>query len=148
VHFAHLSGNEPGEIEAGGTRGVLRGKWFVRWPDHSGSWHNSSQLRHACAAYNPNKPAPPERPNYADLPFDALEEVCLVFQHGAGKYGKDDWAKPDNQSGDHVHKALGHLIHHLRGKHRETGEGGSGYRHLSHAVARLLMAIGREIRNG
>jgi len=30
------------------------------------------------------------------LPFDALEQVVLVLEHGARKYGRDNWKKLDN----------------------------------------------------
>lgn len=149
VHFAHLSGSEPGEIESSGG---YTDKWCVRWPDHSCSWHYENELRHAFAAYNPNQAdadTPPRRkPRYTLLPWDVLDEVSQVFAVGAEKYAPNDWAKKDNGGGDHLEAALRHIVAHMRGDtFDDPALGGSGLRHLSHAAARVLMAIGKEIRN-
>lgn len=81
------------------------------------------------------------------LPNDALSEVSKVFGLGADKYARDDWAKPDNGGGDHIEAAVRHLVKHRNGHRLEVGESGSGLPHLYHAAARLLMAIGKEMRN-
>lgn len=81
------------------------------------------------------------------LPNDTLSEVSKVFGLGADKYARDDWAKPDNGGGDHVEAAIRHLNKHRNGQRLEVGESGSGLPHLYHAAARLLMAIGKEMRN-
>ncbi len=153
VHFTHLSGKDPGEVEIykdsslGGSD-----MCFVRWPDHSGSWHSADQLRHAFAAYDPNQAdadTPPRRkPSYTLLPWDVLEEVSQVFAVGAEKYAPNDWAKADNGGGDHLEAALRHIVAHMKGDvFDDPALGGSGLRHLSHAAARVLMCIGKEIRN-
>ena len=150
VHFAHLSGKDPGEIE---LKVTPEGPFYVRWPDHSGSWHPESQLRHAFAAYNPNQAdadtSPRRKPSYTLLPWDVLDEVSQVFAVGAEKYAPNDWAKADNGGGDHLEAALRHIVAHMRGDvFDDPALGGSGLRHLSHAAARVLMCIGKEIRNG
>lgn len=81
------------------------------------------------------------------LPNDALSEVSKVFGLGADKYARDDWAKPNNGGGDHIEAALRHIDAHRSGRLIECGENGSGLPHLWHAAARLLMAIGKEMRN-
>ena len=152
VHFAHLSGKEPGEIEEFKGMTSDNPEAYVRWPDHKGSWHPFTQLRHAFAAYNPNRAdadTPPRRkPSYTLLPWDVLDEVSQVFAVGAEKYAPNDWAKPDNGGGDHLEAALRHIVAHMRGDvFDDPALGGSGLRHLSHAAARVLMCIGKEIRN-
>ena len=149
VHFAHLSGNEPGTVELSHYLGhAWTYAYLVRWPDGSGTWHRQEQLRHACGAYNPFKEPDQPKLQLTLLPWDALSEVCLVFQNGAAKYAPNDWAKPDNGGGDHLDAALRHIAAHLSNeKIDDASKGGSGLRHLSHAAARLLMAIGKEIRN-
>lgn len=129
VDFAHLNGEHPGSVDEIFPDGHV----FVTWPDGSCSVYDPCRLKHAVRG--------------DVLPEDSLEEVRAVFMHGATRYGMDNWAKANNKSGDHVAKALGHIARHLNGERRETGENGSGYRHLSHAAARLLMAIGKELRN-
>lgn len=110
--------------------------------DGCGGWAESS-LRAI------DRPAPQRfhvaRPEL--LPNDALSEVSKVFGLGADKYARDDWAKPDNGGGDHIEAAIRHLNKHRYGQRLEVGESGSGLPHLYHAAARLLMAIGKEMRN-
>lgn len=81
------------------------------------------------------------------LPNDALSEVSKVFGIGADKYERDDWAKENNGGGNHIEAALRHIDKHKKGQRLELGEAGSGLPHIYHAAARLLMAIGKEIRS-
>lgn len=114
----------------------------IQWMDDSVSWVALSDLRLA------EKPPQPDKADYTLLPWDALEEVTKVFACGAAKYSAHDWAKPDNGGGDHLKAALRHIVAHLRGDTLDDPAlGGTGLRHLSHATARLLMAVGKEMRN-
>lgn len=85
---------------------------------------------------------------FSELPWDVVDEVCRVFMHGTDKYGAGNWHHQDNGGGDHVDAALRHIRDHLGGEACDAGEGGSGLRHLAHATARLMMALGKENRNG
>lgn len=84
------------------------------------------------------------KPNLALLPFNALAEVAGVFGFGAVKYAPGDWVNDNNGGGDHVAAALRHIGAHCDG---EKLDDESGETHLAHASARLLMAIGKRIRN-
>lgn len=96
------------------------------------------------------QPAPPPRrfiiarPEL--LPLDVLSEVSKVFSLGADKYERDDWAKPDNGGGNHVEAALRHINKFNAGEIVEGGVDGSTLHHLDHAIARLMMARGKELR--
>lgn len=78
------------------------------------------------------------------LPPDASDAVGAIFAHGAAKYGGDNWAEEDNGGGDHIAAALRHLGAHLGGKVWDDEQ--CTRRHLSHATARLMMALGKELR--
>ena len=58
------------------------------------------------------------------IPQRALQEVASVFGHGRDKYGLDNWR-------------------HVRPVRRYYDE--SGYRHLAHAAASVLIALELEI---
>lgn len=64
------------------------------------------------------------------LPALAIEDIAVVLQHGAIKYGDDNWRTIPSK--DHVNHALRHCFSWLITQ--ELGE-------LTHAATRLLMAI-------
>lgn len=67
------------------------------------------------------------------LPPDALAEIAVVLEHGAVKYGEDNWRDIDQH--DHINHAIRHLFRFIKTQERED---------LSHAATRLLFAMETE----
>ena len=82
-----------------------------------------------------------DKPQWAYLPWDAVEEVVKVLDHGAQKYSRDNWRLvADSQTGEarYLSAALRHIKAHRCG---ETVDPESGLLHLAHAVTSLLFLI-------
>lgn len=77
------------------------------------------------------------------LPYDALEEVCKVLQHGALKYDSRNWER--GMEWHRVYRAaINHLQHWWR---REGTDADSKLRALAHAACSILFLLTYEIRN-
>lgn len=76
------------------------------------------------------------------LAWSALEPVVRVMEHGAAKYGKNNWRK-GREVTDYVDAVYRHLISWLtvRSKDEETG-----ISHLAHAVCNLMFLLYQEQR--
>ena len=82
-----------------------------------------------------NRKSPPDRPRYDLIPVEVLEGVARVFGHGAAKYEDNDWQRGINTS-NHYRAVMGHMADWRMGKETDAE---SGYHHLDHALARLIM---------
>lgn len=74
-----------------------------------------------------------------DYRFDLIDTKAIfalanVLHHGEVEYGKDNWRKIDVES--HLNHATSHIYAYLAGDKQDE--------HLSHALCRLMMAIGVE----
>lgn len=101
---------------------------------------------------SPGFTSPPEgrkddegKPQYSLLPWDAVEQVVRVLEHGATKYGADNWRKVPNARKRYVNAAFRHLVAVARGEWLDKE---SGLPHAAHAACCLLFLLaGREDRN-
>jgi hypothetical protein len=75
------------------------------------------------------------------LPWYPLEEVVRVMQHGAKKYGRDNWLHVLDSKRRYTAAAARHLIAYLAGQKNDPE---SGYHHLAHAVCCMLFIIYNE----
>jgi len=64
----------------------------------------------------------------------AIFALANVLHTGEVRYGKDNWRKIDTES--HINHAISHAYAYLAGDKQDD--------HLSHALTRLMMAIGVE----
>lgn len=71
------------------------------------------------------------------LPFEALEEIALVLQHGAAKYSRNNWRKGFIHSRP-FSAILRHLFAYWKGEDLDKD---SGLHHLAHAGCELLFLI-------
>lgn len=69
------------------------------------------------------------------LPPGAIFELGYVFGHGAAKYGAWSWARVPARR--YASAALRHIFAYLDGEIEDE----SGYHHLAHAAASLVMAV-------
>ena len=74
------------------------------------------------------------KPDLTLIPVGALWEVAQVFGHGAQKYGRDNWLKGCDWS-RYAAAALRHITQWATGEDKDE----SGYSHLAHAIASLLI---------
>lgn len=75
---------------------------------------------------------------YSLLPWLGVDEVVHVLEHGAAKYGEENWRKVDDARRRYLDAALRHIREDMRGG---TLDGDSGRRTLAHAVASLLFVL-------
>lgn len=76
------------------------------------------------------------------LPWDTIEEVALVLDRGAEKYGQDNWKLCEHKDLDRYKSAaLRHLSKYMQG---ELVDQETGFKHLAHAVTNLLFLIHKE----
>lgn len=83
------------------------------------------------------------KPPLHKLCFAALAGPAYVFEYGEAKYGAGNWSDADNGGGDHVAAALRHIGAFVDGEARDAE---SGLHHLDHAISRLIMARGKELK--
>jgi hypothetical protein len=77
------------------------------------------------------------KPRWTLVPWDAMSEVVAVLEHGAQKYGVDNWVNVDEPR-RYVDAAFRHLIAYDLD---EDIDSESGRPHLAHAVCSLLFLI-------
>jgi len=75
------------------------------------------------------------------VPWEALEPVVKVLEHGAGKYGDDNWRLVPDHERRYFAAAMRHLVAHAKCQPTDPETGQS---HLAHAVCCLLFMIARE----
>lgn len=76
------------------------------------------------------------------LPWDVLEEVAKVFEHGAKKYGDFNW-ELCNQRVRYWDAAMRHVVKYQQGQDSDE----SGLHVLDHAIASLMILRGLQLRN-
>jgi hypothetical protein len=79
---------------------------------------------------------------YDLLPFDALDEVIKVLEHGAAKYSDHNWTRGTAWS-RYWSASLRHLTAYWRG---EDNDRESGLSHLAHAICAILFLLSYQIR--
>jgi hypothetical protein len=79
---------------------------------------------------------------YDLLPYDALDSVIAVLEHGASKYGAGNWEKGPAWS-RYWCAAMRHLTAYWRGEDLDPE---SGLPHLSHSVCCVLFLLSYQIR--
>jgi hypothetical protein len=72
----------------------------------------------------------------AYLPFAQLETIARVLDHGAEKYGRDNWQKGDFTR--YASACLRHVFARLKG---EKNDPESGLPHLAHAACCILFMM-------
>lgn len=82
------------------------------------------------------------KPRYSLLPWKAVDELVRVLEHGAAKYGPENWRKVTNGRQRYLNAALRHIAAVLAAGERNDAE--SGFHHLAHAAVSLLFALEHE----
>ena len=79
-----------------------------------------------------------DKPEWAHLPWTALEQVVKVQDYGAAKYGRGNWSQVENLETRYLSAALRHVVAHAQGEDKDSE---SGLPHLAHAVTSLLFIL-------
>ncbi len=83
------------------------------------------------------------KPDYSLLTMrHALDAVVRVLEHGAKRYGRDNWRAVE-PPGRYLAAAGRHLVAHLAG---EASDPDTGESHLAHVVCCCLFALERAER--
>lgn len=75
---------------------------------------------------------------YTLLPWLGIDEVARVLEHGAAKYGEENWRIVEDARVRYIDAALRHIREDMRGITRDPD---SGHRTLAHAVSSLLFIL-------
>ncbi len=75
------------------------------------------------------------------MPFDVLEEVVRVLEHGSQKYSDDNWKKVDNHRPRYFSACLRHVLAWWQG---EQDDKESGLPHLAHAICCLIFLLWKD----
>ena len=79
------------------------------------------------------------KPEFELLPLDLMSDVNKVLQHGASKYGVNNWRKPEGFKLSRCYNALlRHMFAWWRG---EDNDPETGITHLAHAMCNLLFLM-------
>lgn len=78
------------------------------------------------------------KPDFTDVPLDAMWEMSKAFTYGQKKYSKGNFKNPGMKVSRQLAAALRHIYQHLDG---ETVDKESNSMHLGNAMASLAMAI-------
>lgn len=84
------------------------------------------------------------KPDWSLMPFEALEPVVRVLEHGARKYGPENWRDLDDAERRYWNAAMRHMLAHMQG---DTHDEDSGLPHLAHAVCSLLFVLALEFEH-
>lgn len=80
------------------------------------------------------------KPSMVFLPWQELEDVARVENHGAQKYERGNWQKGTPE--DYLDAALRHISARLQGRYLDDeGPDPSRLPHLAHAICSLLFAM-------
>ena len=93
-------------------------------------------------ARNMSAQAANSKPRWSLLPWGALTDVLGAFEFGARKYAVGDWV--NNSSFEHIDGAFRHLTTWMQD---DTHDPKTNLSHLTHAGARVLMALALEKAN-
>lgn len=81
----------------------------------------------------------PKEYNLANLPWDALEQVCRVFSFGAQKYTRDNYKlAPGLPLDNYIQSMWRHLVQYLKG---EEVDSESQLPHLAHLACNAFMYL-------
>ena len=75
------------------------------------------------------------------LPWEEVEEVVKVLQHGAAKYGEFNWMQVPDARKRYFSAAMRHLAAYANGQGRDLMDKESGLSHMSHAVCSILFIM-------
>lgn len=81
------------------------------------------------------------KPDWSLVPFDAMEHAVRVLEHGARKYGPENWRDVEDAERRYWNAAMRHMLAHMEG---EAHDEDSGLPHLAHAVCSLLFILSLE----
>lgn len=79
------------------------------------------------------------------LPLDALEQVVKVLEHGARKYGRDNWKKLEDLEARYRKALWRHNVALTRGEKLDPE---TGLPHLAHIVCSCLFIMQHEMEAG
>jgi len=77
------------------------------------------------------------------LPFESLEAVAMILNHGAKTYGKNTWQKVENAKERYEAALLRHLTAYKKG---EKTDKESGLSHLAHMACNALFMLWFEVQ--
>lgn len=77
------------------------------------------------------------------LPFESLEAVAMVLNHGAKTYGENTWQKVENAKERYEAALLRHLTAYKKG---EKTDKESGLNHMAHLACNALFMLWFEIQ--
>ena len=78
------------------------------------------------------------KPEWVYLPWASLEQVVRVLDHGAMKYGRDNWREVVELEPRYLSAALRHIAAHAQGQQLDPE---SELPHLAHAITSLLFVL-------
>ena len=78
------------------------------------------------------------KPRFTLLPHDALAEIIDVLEHGAAKYGADNWKLEGADYQRYYDAAQRHLMAWWLGTDQDSG---SGQHHLAHAACCIIYLL-------
>lgn len=76
---------------------------------------------------------------YTLLPWKAIDELAAVLEHGARKYGDENWRQVPDARRRYIDAALRHIVAYHAAGEREDRD--SKRHHLAHAAASLLFLV-------
>lgn len=95
-----------------------------------------------CAEYRENpkadRAAAEGKVRYDLVPWHLMEDVVRVIEHGAAKYGEWNWHTDKIKCSTYVGSTLRHFLAWTKGEDMDPD---SGYHHLTHAIAGLLIVL-------
>lgn len=85
-----------------------------------------------------------DKPRFSLLPEGTMLEIVKVLEHGAKKYGKDNWRSLDNFDERYYNAIMRHLEAWRNG---EKIDPDSGLPHLAHIGCSVLFLLSKELKN-
>lgn len=82
------------------------------------------------------------KPMWSRLPFDAVNEIVKVLDHGAQEYSEDNWKYVANFRARYLSATFRHLAKYALG---ELYDRDSGLHHLAHAGCDIMFLIWKEL---
>lgn len=73
------------------------------------------------------------------MPWKEIEQVALVMEHGANKYGEFNWMNVDNPYERYFDAAMRHIVADEESPGSKDSE--SGLPHIAHAICCLLFML-------
>lgn len=76
--------------------------------------------------------------DYTLIPFAGLDVIAQVLEHGAKRYGAENWRAVDDAPARYLKAMARHVFARLRG---EINDPDSGLPHLAHAACCILFML-------